>query len=280
MKLATLKNGKRDGRLVVVSRDLTRYTDASFLVPTLQGALDDWQRLAPHLETLAHSLDADAVPSGRFHEHDARSPLPRAYQWVTGAGCEAAGAPARPVGAKAPEDFRTGPLLCQGSSDSFVDPRAPILAAGEADGIDMEAQVAVIVSDVAMGSSAGEAREAIRLVVLANGASLHDPMPDAKGLGFPRSMLSPAFSPVAVTPDELGIAWDGGKVDLALSIDLNGRPFGRVNAGIDAAFDFPALIVHAARARPLCAGTVIGSGTIANRAVDGGAGETKTPFLR
>ena len=268
MKLATLKNGKRDGRLVVVSRDLTRFTDASFLVPTLQGALDDWQRLAPHLETLGYSLEADAVPSGRFHEHDARSPLPRAYQW---ADCSAylnhVELVRRTRGAELPKDTRTEPLIYQGGSDSFLDPRAPILAADEAHGIDMEGEVAVIVSDVPTGAGLDEAREAIRLVMLANDVSLRNLIPAelAKGYGFFQGKPSSAFSPVAVTPDELGEAWDGGKVKLPLLVDVNGKAFGRANAGIDMSFDFPALIVHAARTRPLCAGTVIGSGTVSNR---------------
>lgn len=275
MKLATLKNGKRDGRLVVVSRDLTRFTDASFLVPTLQGALDDWQRLAPHLETLGHSLEGDAVPSGRFHEHDAHSPLPRAYQW---ADCSAylnhVELVRKARGADLPEDARTEPLIYQGGSDSFLDPRAPILAVDEAHGIDMEAEVAVIVSDVPMGADFDEARDAIRLVMLANDVSLRNLIPAelAKGYGFFQGKPSSAFSPVAVTPDELGEAWDGGKVKLPLLVDVNGKAFGRANAGVDMSFDFPALIVHAARTRPLCAGTIIASGTVSNRQ-DGGPGK-------
>jgi fumarylacetoacetate (FAA) hydrolase len=307
MKLATLKNGTRDGKLVVVSRDLTRFTDASFLAPTLQAALDDWQRIAPHLATMAQSLETEAVPSARFHENDAHSPLPRAYQWADGSAYVNHVELVRKArGAQMPQSFWTEPLIYQGGSDAFVAPREPIRVADEAFGIDMEAEVAVIVGDVAMGADADEAREAIRLVMLANDVSLRELIPAelAKGFGFFQGKPSSAFSPVAVTPDELGAAWDGGKVHLPLLVDLNGKPFGRANAGIDMTFDFPALIAHAARTRPLCAGTVIGSGTVSNKlgggpgkpVGEGGAGysciaeqrmvETiehgapKTPFLR
>lgn len=275
MKLATLKNGTRDGKLVVVSRDLTRFTDASFLVPTLQGALDDWQRIAPHLAAMAQSLEADAVPSARFHENDAHSPLPRAYQWADGSAYVNHVELVRKArGAAMPENFRTEPLMYQGGSDAFLGPREAIRVADEAYGIDMEAEVAVIVSDVPMGASLDEARDAIRLVLLANDVSLRGLIPAelAKGFGFFHGKPSSAFSPVAVTPDELGAAWDGGKVSLPLMVDLNGKPFGRANAGIGMTFDFPALIAHAAATRPLCAGTLIGSGTVSNN-LDSGPGK-------
>lgn len=307
MKLATLKNGTRDGKLVVVSRDLTRFTDASFLVPTLQGALDDWQRIAPHLATMAQSLETDAVPSARFHENDAHSPLPRAYQWADGSAYVNHVELVRKArGAAMPESFWTEPLMYQGGSDAFLGPREAIRVADEAYGIDMEAEVAVIVSDVPMGASVEEARDAILLVLLVNDVSLRGLIPAelAKGFGFFQGKPSSAFSPVAVTPEELGAAWDGGKVSLPLLVDLNGKPFGRANAGIDMTFDFPSLIAHAAKTRSLCAGTVIGSGTVSNKS-DGGpgkpistggagysciaeqrmvetieAGAAKTPFLR
>jgi len=275
MKLATLKNGTRDGKLVVVSRDLTRFTDASFLVPTLQGALDDWQRIAPHLAAMAQSLEADAVPSARFHENDAHSPLPRAYQWADGSAyVNHVELVHKARGAAMPENFRTEPLMYQGGSDAFLGPREAIRVADEAYGIDMEAEVAVIVSDVPMGASLDEARDAIRLVLLANDVSLRGLIPAelAKGFGFFHGKPSSAFSPVAVTPDELGAAWDGGKVSLPLMVDLNGKPFGRANAGIGMTFDFPALIAHAAATRPLRAGTLIGSGTVSNN-LDGGPGK-------
>ncbi len=275
MKLATLKNGTRDGRLVVVSRDLTRCTDASFLVRTLQGALDDWARISPHLEALAESLDHGAVPSERFHEHDALSPLPRAYQWADGSAYVNHVELVRKArDAQMPESFWTDPLMYQGGSDSFLAPRDPIRMADEAWGIDMEGEIAVIVDDVPMGASKEEARDAIRLVMLVNDVSLRGLIPAelGKGFGFFQSKPSSAFSPVAVTPDELGEAWDGGKVHLPLSVDYNGKPFGRAEAGIDMTFDFPTLIAHAARTRPLCAGTIIGSGTVSNK-LDGGPGK-------
>ncbi|QDY99124.1 fumarylacetoacetate hydrolase family protein [Nitratireductor mangrovi] len=275
MKLATLKNGTRDGRLVVVSRDLTRCTDASFLVPTMQAALDDWKRMAPHLEALGEGLEHGSVPSERFHEHDAHSPLPRAYQWADGSAYVNHVELVRKArNAEMPQSFWTDPLMYQGGSDAFLAPRDPILMADEAYGIDMEGEVAVIVDDVPMGASADEARDAIRLVMLVNDVSLRGLIPAelGKGFGFFQSKPSSAFSPVAVTPDELGEAWDGGKVSLPLCVDLNGKPFGRAEAGLDMTFDFPTLIAHAAKTRPLSAGAIIGSGTVSNK-LDGGPGK-------
>jgi fumarylacetoacetate (FAA) hydrolase len=274
MKLASLNDGTRDGRLVLVTKDLTRYTDASFLAPTLQSALDNWARISPHLQALAGSLELGAVPSQRFHEHDALSPLPRAFQWADGSAYVNHVELVRKArGAGMPESFWTDPLIYQGGSDSFLRPREPIRVADEAYGIDMEGEVAVIVDDVRIGVTRDEARAAIRLVMLVNDVSLRGLIPDelAKGFGFFQSKPSSAFSPVAVTPDELGDAWDGNKVHLPLNVDLNGRAFGRANAGVDMTFDFPALIAHAARTRPLCAGTIIGSGTVSNK-LDGGPG--------
>ncbi len=275
MKLATLKDGSRDGKLVVVSRDLTRCTDASFLARTLQAALDDWTRVAPHLAALAESLEHGSVPSERFHESDAHSPLPRAYQWADGSAYVNHVELVRKArGVDMPPSFWTDPLIYQGGSDAFVAPRDPIRMADEAWGIDCEGEVTVIVDDVPMGASAEQARDAIRLVMLVNDVTLRALTgPElAKGFGFFQSKPSSAFSPVAVTPDELGDAWDGGKVHLPLMVDLNGKPFGRANAGIDMTFDFPALIAHAAKTRPLSAGTVIGSGTVSNK-MDGGPGK-------
>jgi fumarylacetoacetate (FAA) hydrolase len=272
MKLATLRNGKRDGRLVVVSRDLTRFTDASFLAPTLQAALDDWRRVSPHLATLAESLEHGAVPADRFHEHDALSPLPRAYQWADGSAYVNHVELVRKArGAEMPASFWTDPLIYQGGSDAFVAARDPILMADEAWGIDLEGEVTVIVDDLPMGATPDQAREAIRLVMLVNDVTLRALTgPElAKGFGFFQSKPSSAFSPVAVTPDELGDAWDGGKLHLPLCVDLNGKPFGRANAGIDMTFDFPTLIAHAARTRPLSAGVIVGSGTISNKDGDG-----------
>jgi fumarylacetoacetate (FAA) hydrolase len=276
MKLASLKNGRRDGRLVVVSRDLTRCTDASFLAPTLQAALDDWRRVSPHLAALAESLEHGAVPVERFHEHDALSPLPRAYQWADGSAYVNHVELVRKArGAEMPETFWTDPLIYQGGSDSFIAPRDPIRLADEAWGIDFEGEVAVIVDDVPMGATPEEACDAIRLVMLVNDVSLRNLIPAelGKGFGFFQSKPSSAFSPVAVTLDELGDDWRDGKLHLPLSVDLNGKPFGRANAGLDMTFDFGSLIAHAAKTRPLAAGAVIGSGTVSNK-LDGGPGKS------
>ncbi|MDQ6435026.1 fumarylacetoacetate hydrolase family protein [Mesorhizobium sp. LHD-90] len=275
MKLASLKDGSRDGQLVVVSRDLTRYTDASFLVPTLQAALDDWLRLSPHLSAMAESLETGAVPTSRFHEHDAHSPLPRAYQWADGSAYVNHVELVRKArGANMPESFWTDPLMYQGGSDSFLGPRDAIAMSDEAWGIDFEGEVAVIVDDVPMGASVEQAAAAIRLVMLVNDVSLRGLIPAEleKGFGFFQSKPSSAFSPVAVTPDELGDAWDGGRLHLPLLVELNGKPFGRANAGVDMTFDFPRLIAHAAKTRPLAAGAIIGSGTVSNK-LGGGPGK-------
>lgn len=274
MKLASLKHG-RDGRLVVVSRDLTHATDAFPVVSTLQGALDDWERLAPRLQDLAEGLEHGAVPSFRFHEHDCASPLPRAFQWADGSAYVNHVELVRKArGAEMPESFWTDPLMYQGGSDAFLGPRDDITMAEEAFGIDFEAEIAVVVGDVPMGASEEEARATIRLVMLVNDVSLRNLIPAelAKGFGFFQAKPSSAFSPAAVTPDELGDAWDGGRLHLPLLSYVDGKPFGKPDAGVDMTFDFPRLIAHAARTRPLSAGTIIGSGTVSNRDADGGPG--------
>ena len=271
MKLASLKH-RRDGRLVVVSRDLTRATDAFIIVPTLQAALDDWRRCGPALADLAQQLEHGSVPSFRFHEHDCASPLPRAYQWADGSAYVNHVELVRKArGAEMPSSFWTDPLMYQGGSDSFLAPRDPIAVADETWGIDFEAEVAVITDDVPTGASREEAAAAIRLVVLVNDVSLRNLIPAelAKGFGFFQSKPSSALSPVAVTPDEIGEAWDGSRLHLPLLTFLNEEPFGRPNAGVDMTFDFPTLIAHAAKTRPLGAGTIIGSGTVSNRDADG-----------
>ncbi|QGZ35415.1 fumarylacetoacetate hydrolase family protein [Stappia indica] len=275
MKLATLRDGSRDGKLVLVNTSLTRCTEAGHIAPTLQAALDNWDEVAPKLATLAESLEHDAVPSLRFHEHDALSPLPRAYQWADGSAYVNHVELVRKArNAEMPASFWTDPLMYQGGSDAFLAPREPIRMADEAFGIDMEGEVAVITGDVPMGATLEEARAAIRLVMLVNDVSLRGLIPAelGKGFGFFQSKPSSAFSPVAVTPDELGEAWDGGKVHLPLRVDLNGQPFGRANAGVDMTFDFPTLIAHAAKTRPLSAGAIVGSGTVSNK-MDGGPGK-------
>jgi fumarylacetoacetate (FAA) hydrolase len=275
MKLATLKDSTRDGRLVVVSRDLTRCSEVGHIARTLQAALDDWAHVAPRLERVAEGLETGSQPTVRFHEHHAASPLPRAYQWADGSAYVNHVELVRKArNAEMPESFWSDPLMYQGGSDSFLGPREPVLAADEAFGIDMEGEVAVVVDDVPMGASVEEARAAIKLVMLVNDVSLRGLIPGelAKGFGFFQSKPSSAFSPVAVTPDELGEAWDGGKLHLPLLVSLNGKPFGRADAGVDMTFDFGQLVAHAAKTRPLVAGSIIGSGTVSNK-LDGGPGK-------
>jgi fumarylacetoacetate (FAA) hydrolase len=275
MKLATQKDGTRDGKLVVVSRDLTRATEAFNIAPTLQRALDGWDRLAPKLGDLAGQLEHGSVPAFRFHEHECESPLPRAYQWADGSAYVNHVELVRKArGAEMPDSFWSDPLMYQGGSDCFLGPRDPIKMADEAWGIDMEAEVAVVTGDVSAGITASKALDQIRLVMLVNDVSLRGLIPAelAKGFGFFQSKPSSAFSPVAVTPDELGDAWNGGKLSLPLHVDLNGKPFGRADAGVDMTFDFGELIAHAAKTRLLAAGSIIGSGTVSNKDKDGGPG--------
>lgn len=275
MKLATLKDSTRDGRLVVVSRDLTLCSEVGHIARTLQAALDDWEHVAPRLARVAEGIETGAQPTIRFHEHDAASPLPRAFQWADGSAYVNHVELVRKArNAEMPESFWVDPLMYQGGSDGFLAPRDPIAAADEANGIDMEGEVAVIVGDVAMGSSPEVARQAIRLVMLVNDVSLRGLIPQelAKGFGFFQSKPASAFSPVAVTPNELGEAWDGGKLHLPLRVMLNGKLFGRANAGVDMTFDFGQLVAHAAKTRNLVAGTIIGSGTVSNK-LDGGPGK-------
>ncbi|MBB3610397.1 fumarylacetoacetate hydrolase family protein [Rhizobium sp. BK602] len=274
MKLATLKDSTRDGRLVVVSKDLTRCSEVGHIARTLQAALDDWAHVGPRLAQVAQGIETGAQPTVRFHEHDATSPLPRAYQWADGSAYVNHVELVRKArNVEMPESFWTDPLMYQGGSDAFLGPREPIPLADEAWDADMEAELAVIVGDVPMGASIEEARNAILFVMLVNDVSLRGLIPAefAKGFGFFQSKPSSAFSPVAVSPEELGAAWDGGRLHLPLHVDLNGQPFGRANAGIDMTFDFPQLIAHAAKTRALVAGTIIGSGTVSNK-LDGGPG--------
>ena len=275
MKLASLKSG-RDGRLVVVSRDLTSAVDAGTVAPTLQAALDNWEVAGPRLAALSQQVDLGSVATFRFREHDTASPLPRAYQWVDGSAYVTHVELVRKArGAEMPASFWTDPLMYQGASDAFLGPREPIRLADEAYGIDMEAEVAVITGDVPMGVSAADAGRYIRLVMLVNDVSLRYLIPAelAKGFGFLQGKPSSAFSPIALTTDELGVAWDGGRLHLQLLVELNGKPFGRANAGIDMTFDFGTLIAHAAKTRALCAGTIVGAGTVSNRDAGGGPGK-------
>ena len=252
MKLASLKAG-RDGQLAVVSKDLTRAVRAGGIAPTLQAALDDWQDLAPQLAALAGELETGVIAGFRFRESDCASPLPRAYQWADGSAYVNHVALVRKArGAEMPASFWTDPLMYQGGSDSFLGPRDPIpLPGDESLGLDLEAEVAVITDDVPMGATTELARGSIRLVMLANDVTLRSLVaPElAKGFGFFQSKPSTAFSPVAVTPDELGPAWYAGKLHLPLLSYVNGEPLGRPDAGVDMTFDFGALIAHAARTR-------------------------------
>jgi fumarylacetoacetate (FAA) hydrolase len=274
MKLASLKNG-RDGNLVVVSHDLSRYLPADEVAGTLQEALDDWARCEPKLRAIAERLHETGLGDA-FDPAQCESPLPRAYQWADGSAYVNHVELVRKArGAEMPESFWTDPLMYQGGSDSFIGPNDPILAASEDWGIDFEAEIAVVTDDVPMGVSAREALSHIKLVMLVNDVSLRNLIPGelAKGFGFFQSKPSSAFSPVAVTPDELGHAWKDGKLHLPLLSFLNEDPFGRPDAGIDMTFDFGRLIAHAAKTRPLCAGTIIGSGTVSNK-LDGGPGRS------
>lgn len=275
MKLASLKHG-RDGRLVVVSKDLNWFTDAFLIAPTLQAALDDWDRCGPQLEALAESLEHEGVPRGRFHERDAASPLPRAYQWADGSAyVNHVELVRRARGAEMPESFWTDPLMYQGGSDGFLSPRDPIPLADEAWGCDLEAEIVVVVGDVPQGATREQALDAIRLVGLVNDVSLRNLIPAelAKGFGFVQSKPASALSPVLVTPEALGDRWKDGKLHGALSVQLNGRDFGRADAGVDMTFDFGTLIAHLAKTRSLSAGTIIGSGTVSNKDADGGPGK-------
>jgi fumarylacetoacetate (FAA) hydrolase len=274
MKLASFKHG-RDGRLTVVSRDLTRAADAAAVAPTLQAALDDWQAAAPRLIEIADALEAGRIAHLPFDPTRCAAPLPRAFQWVDGSAyVNHVELVRRARGADLPASFWTDPLMYQGGSDSLLGAHDPILAAEEGWGIDFEAEIAVIVDDIPMAVGRSAAGAAIRLVMLVNDVSLRNLIPAelAKGFGFLHGKPSSAFSPVAVTPDELGEAYDGAKVSLPLVSHLNGSLFGRPNAGVDMTFDFPTLIAHAAKTRPLSAGTVVGSGTISNKDDDGGPG--------
>jgi len=269
MKLASLKGG-RDGRLVVVSNDLQRYMFAASGPNTLQAALDDWANARPALEALVARVEAGDGEA--FNQADCASPLPRAYQWADGSAYVNHVELVRKArGAEMPATFWTDPLMYQGGSDSFIGPHEDIPIADEAWGIDFEAEIVVVTDDVPMGVSADDAIDHIQLLMLVNDVSLRNLIPGelAKGFGFFQSKPSSAFSPVAVTPDELGAAWRDGKLHLPLLSFLNEEPFGKPDAGVDMTFHFGQLIAHAAKSRPLCAGCIIGSGTISNKLGDG-----------
>jgi fumarylacetoacetate (FAA) hydrolase len=269
MKFATLKAGGRDGTLVVVSRDLVTCQAVPGIAPTLQAALDDWDRVAPQLQRVYEELNqGTAQDAVSFLEEECASPLPRAYQWADGSAyINHVELVRKARGAQVPPSFYNDPLMYQGGSDSFVGPCDPIAVLSEDWGVDLEAEVAVVTGDVPMGASLEQAAQAIRLVMLVNDVSLRNLIPREleKGFGFFQSKPASAFSPVAVTPEELGEAWRDSKLCLPLLVTLNGQPFGRPNAGEDMTFSFAQLVAHAAKTRELAAGSIIGSGTVSNK---------------
>ncbi|GAB3465928.1 fumarylacetoacetate hydrolase family protein [Massilia terrae] len=269
MKLATLKAGGRDGTLVVVSRDLVTCQPVPDIAPTLQAALDDWTACAPRLRLVYEQLNAGLAPAAQsFLEEQCHSPLPRAYQWADGSAyLNHVELVRKARNAEVPASFYTDPLMYQGGSDSFVGPCDPIAVQSEEWGVDLEAEVAVVTGDVPMGATVEQAAQAVRLVMLVNDVSLRNLIPNelAKGFGFFQSKPASAFSPVAVTPEELGPAWHDSKLHLPLLVTLNDKPFGRPNAGEDMTFSFAQLVAHAAKTRELAAGSIIGSGTVSNK---------------
>jgi fumarylacetoacetate (FAA) hydrolase len=297
MKLASLKQG-RDGVLVVVSRDLARAVKVPAIATTLQAALDDWAVARPKLDAVYQRLN-DGLEQGAFAFDQAacHSPLPRAYHWADGSAYVNHVELVRKArGAEMPESFWHDPLMYQGGADCFIAPQAPIQMADEAWGIDLEAEIAVITDDVPMGITAAEATQHIQLLMLVNDVSLRNLIPGelAKGFGFYQSKPSSSFSPVAITPDELGDCWKDGKVHRPLVSQINGTLFGQPDAGTDMTFNFPTLLAHAAKTRPLGAGSIIGSGTVSNYDRSAGSsclaekrmleiieqGEARTPFLK
>ena len=275
MKLASLKHG-RDGHLVVVSRDLKRASDATRVALTLQNALDDWERASPRLAELARALEAGAAATFPFQEEDCASPLPRAFQWLNASAYGHHLALLRAAsGAVREIPSESEPVMWPGGASTFLGPREPIVLADEGLGADLAAEVAVVSGDVPMGVTAEAARGHIHLVMLANDTSLRElwPREEARGSGLVQSKPASTFSPVAVTPDELGNAWDGGRLHLPILVSIKQRLFGKPNAGVDMTFDFPTLIAHAARTRRLGAGTIIGSGPVSNRDASGGPGQ-------
>jgi len=297
MKLGSLKEGGRDGTLVVVSRDLRRAVRATGIVPTLQRALEDWDNTAPRLNALAQSLesgDADGVFD--LEPNALAAPLPRAYEFVDGSAyLPHVERVRRARGAEVPESFYTDPLMYQATSAGFLGPRDPVKVVSEDYGIDLEAEIVVVTGDVPMAATPEQAASHIQLVGLVNDVSLRNLIPGelAKGFGFLQSKPRSALSPVFVTPDELGDAWRGNKLHLPVVTHVNGEWFGAPEAGVDMQFDFAQLVAHAARTRPLSAGTLVGSGTIANQDTSLGAscfaekrtvealetGKPVTPFL-
>lgn len=268
MKLATLKNNTPDGQLCVVSKDLTKAVLVPQIAPTMQAAIEQWEKTSPLLQEMYEALNSGSVEGEfNFDQNKAHSPLPRAYQWADGSAYVNHVELVRKArNAEMPANFWTDPLMYQGGSDAFLGPRDDIEVASLDYGVDFEAEIAVITHRVPMAATPEQAKNAIALFMLCNDVSLRNLIPNeiAKGFGFFQSKPSSAFSPVAITPDELGDSFDGFKVHLPLHSHLNGELFGKPNAGVDMTFDFPTLIAHAAKTRPLGPGTIIGSGTVSN----------------
>ncbi len=267
MKLATLDNQTRDGQLVIVSRDLTRYTDASDIAPTLQSAIDDWSRHEAPLNERYQALNNSDIAGEAFDTQQCLAPLPRAYQWADGSAYVNHVELVRKArGAEMPEHFWTDPLMYQGASDNMLGPNQPIQMGSEEWGIDFEAEITVITDDVPMGVKPEDAEQHIKLIMLVNDVSLRNLIPNelGKGFGFFQSKPASTFTPVAITPDELGDAWRDSKVHRPLVSHLNNESFGHPDAGVDMTFSFAELIAHAAKTRFLSAGTIIGSGTVSN----------------
>ncbi len=275
MKLASLKSG-RDGKLVVVNSKLTKMASVEDIAPTMQSALDNWADVEAKLAARFNELENGDISGEDFNQAECASPLPRAFQWADGSAyVNHVELVRRARNAEMPDSFWTDPLMYQGGSDSFLAPQEPIvMPQTDGFGVDFEGEVAVIVDDTPMGVSAEDALNHIRLVMIVNDVSLRGLIPGelAKGFGFFQSKPSSAFSPVCVTPEQLGDAWKGGKLSLPLVSHLNGDMFGKPEAGVDMTFHFGQLIAHAAKTRPLCAGTIIGSGTVSNK-LDGGPGK-------
>lgn len=298
MKLATLNDGTRDGQLAVVSRDLKTAQLADGIAPTLQSALDDWAFMAPQLQDVYDLLNGGkALRFFNFDQKKCMAPLPRAYQWADGSAYVNHVELVRKArNAEMPESFWREPLMYQGASDDFIGPCDDILLASDEWGIDFESEIAVVTDDVPMGTRLDDALGHIRLLMLVNDVSLRNLIPEelAKGFGFFQSKPASSFSPLAVTPDELGSVWKNGKLHLPLRSTWNGKLVGQPDAGVDMVFNFPQLIVHLTKTRNARAGTIIGSGTVSNKDARKGysciaeqrcletiaKGEASTPFMR
>ncbi len=276
MKLASLNNGTRDGQLVVVSRDLTKYVDAGHIVPTMRAALDDWSKHEDDLKTEYQRLESGEISGSPFDPEKAMAPLPRASQWADGSAYVNHVELVRKArGAELPDSFWTDPLMYMGAPDAILASRDNIEVSSEDWGIDMEAEVAVIVDDCPQGITPEQAADKIRLVMILNDVSFRALIPGelAKGFGFFQSKGPTTFAPVAVTPEELGDLWKDGTLHRPMLVEYNGAPFGKADIDVDMTFNFPKLVSHAATTRNVQAGAIIGSGTISNKDADGSPGK-------